>query len=532
MNLAASKCNRTPRIAWLVLGVIIVLGAFLRIIALDKVPPGLAPDEATNGYDAYSLLLTGRDQHGIFLPLVMRSFNDYRMPLFIYSLIPVIGIFGLTSTVVRLGAALWGILTIPVIYWLGYRIKDAYIGLVAALLLAISPWHLPFSRIGLEMTLITFVLTLSLALMWEWHVRQQRGWLIAACLALGVTIYTYSTAKLLIPAFIGLLAVCWYKELWANRRTVFVCLVVILCLTLPMLYLTVKYNEPMQARYNQIAIFRPERPWLESALEAVRLFTLHFSPGYLFIHGDLDTLQHPPFGGQLYWVQAPLLVLGLWKLRKKPYRPALLFLLGWLCLAAIPPALTTPNLPGSAHASRNLTAVIPFQILTALGVDWIRCNNRFKKVIRTTVLICLGIALLGNAAWYLHQYFFEYAAQVAPRFDDGMQTVIETMDRLDDDSVPLVVFSSRVSWPYIYVLFFTRYDPVQLHADLPVRSTALFAPVTKMGKYIVVDDLEEAYAMVEHGLFIGPLDSLPNVPETAIIRRPANGEPFCKIVSK
>jgi 4-amino-4-deoxy-L-arabinose transferase-like glycosyltransferase len=523
--------DRPTRVTWLLLGAILLLGAVLRTVALDKVPPGLAPDEATNGYDAYSILLTGRDQHGVLLPLVMRSFNDYRMPLFIYSLVPIIGLFGLTTTAVRLGAALWGTLTIPVTFWLGTRIRNARTGLIAALLLALSPWHLPFSRMGLEITLITFTFTLSMALIWQWRVRHRARWLILASVALGATLYTYSVAKLLVPAFLGLLGLCWFEEWRRHWKATFLALSLVVLLSVPMVYMTVRYNEPMQARYEQISIFRPDLPWWEAGLESAQIFAAHFSASYLFIRGDLDTLQHPPFGGQLYWVQAPLLLLGLWALRKPQSRPALLFLLGWLILAAVPPALTKPNIPGSAHASRNLIAVIPFQLLSALGANEIWRRRGTGKGFKVMALAALGMGLCVNAGWYGGKYFTGYAPQVAHRFDDGMQAVIETMVALDD-AAPVVIFSNRISWPYIYVLFFTRYDPAQLHRDPPLRTGELFAPVTKMGKYVVVGDLEQAYHEAERGLFIGPLDSLQGIPEAALISRPANGEAFCRIVRK
>src|SRR5208282_6508390 len=94
---------------WLALTAAALLaGIGLRVTWLDQVPPGFNQDEACNGYDAYSILRTGRDQHGNFLPLVVQAFNDYRMPLFDYSLVPLIAAFGLTPAVVRLGAAVWG----------------------------------------------------------------------------------------------------------------------------------------------------------------------------------------------------------------------------------------------------------------------------------------------------------------------------------------------------------------------------------------------------------------------------------------
>ena len=42
------------------------------------------------------------------MPIVMQGFNDYRMPLFQYSLVPLVWMLGLKTEVVRLGAGIWG----------------------------------------------------------------------------------------------------------------------------------------------------------------------------------------------------------------------------------------------------------------------------------------------------------------------------------------------------------------------------------------------------------------------------------------
>jgi hypothetical protein len=131
----------------------------------------------------------------------------------------------------------------------------------------------------------------------------------------------------------------------------------------------------------------------------------------------------------------------------------------------------------------------------------------------------------------LKGYFTTYPAKAAGFFADGMQQVIQTMDTVENN-YPAVTFSDSVAWPYIYVLFFTRYDPQALHINPPERGEEMFAPVTRMGKYSVVHDIEQAYRESERGLFIGPASMLPDVPALAIIRRPANGTPMCKIVGK
>src|SRR5208337_5019255 len=105
---APSRPIGMDRVYALVVVIALIAGVGLRVARLGSVPLGFDQDEACSAYDAYSILKTGRDHHGNFLPLALQAFNDYRMALFGYSLIPVIGLFGLKPAVVRLGAAIWG----------------------------------------------------------------------------------------------------------------------------------------------------------------------------------------------------------------------------------------------------------------------------------------------------------------------------------------------------------------------------------------------------------------------------------------
>src|SRR6202158_4635509 len=107
-SLRSSK-NLMKVLSATVIALALIVGVGVRVARLDKMPPALNQDEACDGYDAYSILTTGRDHHGNFMPIVMQGFNDYRMPLFQYSLVPLVGAFGLKVAVVRLGAAIWGI---------------------------------------------------------------------------------------------------------------------------------------------------------------------------------------------------------------------------------------------------------------------------------------------------------------------------------------------------------------------------------------------------------------------------------------
>src|SRR5687768_12237216 len=88
--------------------VIMIVAAILRLWKLGSIPPGLTPDEASLGYNAYSILKTGRDEYGQLFPTVFKSFGDYKPGLYTYAVIPFVALFGLNEWTVRLPSALAG----------------------------------------------------------------------------------------------------------------------------------------------------------------------------------------------------------------------------------------------------------------------------------------------------------------------------------------------------------------------------------------------------------------------------------------
>ena len=138
------------RIGLVILIISIVLAIITRFYKLGEAPEGLYLDEAGQGYSAYSILKTGKDEFGKAFPVVFRSFTDFKTPVYIYLIAPLIPIFGLTKFTVRFPSFFFSILTIPLLYFLIHKIAPKKIAITAsaltALLLAISPWHILFGR--------------------------------------------------------------------------------------------------------------------------------------------------------------------------------------------------------------------------------------------------------------------------------------------------------------------------------------------------------------------------------------------------
>src|SRR5579863_5676964 len=177
-----------------VIALALIVGVGVRVVRLDRMPPALNQDEACDGYDAYSILMTGRDHHGNFMPIVMQGFNDYRMPLLQYSLVPLVGAFGLKTEIVRLGAAIWGILDLAAVVSLAGLMLGWPGAAAAAVLGALSPWHLAFSRFGQEAITGSATITLAITCFFTWLSRHKTLYLGLTGVFLGVSLYSYSVA--------------------------------------------------------------------------------------------------------------------------------------------------------------------------------------------------------------------------------------------------------------------------------------------------------------------------------------------------
>lgn len=145
-------------IYWLI--PVVVLGLVIRLFWLDKYPTGFTPDEAAFGYNAYSLLKTGHDEWGLpFWHLFtgnLESFGDFKLPLYAFLTVPAVKFLGLTQSSTRLPNAILGSLAVPVLYCLSRTRKfPRSASLFAALLLALSSWHISLSRGAFEANLIT-----------------------------------------------------------------------------------------------------------------------------------------------------------------------------------------------------------------------------------------------------------------------------------------------------------------------------------------------------------------------------------------
>src|ERR1700690_4642339 len=101
---------------WILIVFVLLIALFLRVYHISSNPPGLTPDEAALGYNAYSILKTGKDEYGTVLPVIFKSFGDYKPGLYIYLDVPFVALGGLNETTTRLPSVIAGVVTVFLVY--------------------------------------------------------------------------------------------------------------------------------------------------------------------------------------------------------------------------------------------------------------------------------------------------------------------------------------------------------------------------------------------------------------------------------
>ncbi len=452
---------------------ILVLAVVLRTISLDKVPPALFGDEVDVGYQAYSILKTGKDLSGNQMPILVQSLAEYRAPLFIYSAVPFVGIFGLNEWGVRLTAAFWGIVGIFGLYLLTKKIFNEKIALISALFLTISPWHIQYSRAGFEATMLLAFVIFG-GYFFILGIKKRWGFPVSAIL-FGLTPYIYSTAVLFMPLLVLLLLFIYRKAL--NKTNLIMSVIVLLVILSPYLFKT--FQGKTGERFSFISIFTQlafddkyrvlkrsgldligaERIFYNKPVVWLQLFSLNylraFSTEFLFTSGDPNIRQSVHEMGQMYYFEIVLLLIGLYFLIKRDNKERFL-VFGWLLLAPMPAALTYD---GGFHATRNFMMLPALAWITSLGVIELHQRVRQKKML--VFSIAIAVVALFNVTFYLHRYFVNYPRESWVAWNYGFKEPIQYIAK-NQRNYQRIFINNTYEPSLIRFLFWDKYDPAKI----------------------------------------------------------------------
>ncbi len=384
---------------------ILILGFFLRFYKLDTNPYGFFCDEASIGYNAYSLINSGTDEWGVSWPLFFKAFGEFKGPIMIYSTLPFVYFLGLSELSVRLVSVLYGTATIIAIYFLGKRLFNRQVGLISALLLAISPWHIHFSRVNLE-GLIPFVFFTVLATcFWLKFLKTKITSGYLSILFFSLAFYSYFPARIFIPPFFIFLVFSNLKFLLRNYKGIIKLFIFGLILITPMI-LHLTFGEGL-SRWQQV---RGDF----NLLNLTRKYFQYFSSDFLFFQGDIDfngqfITRHSVRGlGELYLLQLPFILISIFYLIKALFKKEYLTILVWLFIYPFCDLFTSSVSP---QATRTIIGVIPFQILTSLGIYQLFkfLKNKFYKITTIAIISILFVTSFLNYQ-KLYQKYSQYSS--------------------------------------------------------------------------------------------------------------------------
>ncbi len=451
---------------------IILVALFLRVWNLGVNPPSMHVDEAEAAYSAYSILQTGNDQYGNYLPLQFQ--DNHRMPLAIYLLIPFVNFWGLNAFVERIPFAVLGLLTVVTFYFFVDKLfKNKKVSIVSTLLLAVNPWSIQLSRTGLEESLCLFLVLFGITLMF--YVDKRKLYLLPiAGLILGLSLFSYHAPKIFLTIF---LPVIFYykKDLFKISKKYLLLFLIFFGFLYIFSWKLTLFDGISKIKDTSIFdsikatnVVNSERHlsnaplWLSNIFHNkpiyyIRLFTTtytgFFSINYMFLNGESNLDKGVSNHGQYYLFELPFFFLGLYYLFRKD-KKTFVFLLLWIIFAAVPGGLTSTGY----YAYRDLLIIPAPVILSSVGIVYfydvfIRKMKKFK--ILSTVVIVISCLIFVSS--YLFTYFFDYPVYSSDWWQMPQKKALEYITE-NKDKYDKVYVSGGKDWPILYA-FYNKIDP-------------------------------------------------------------------------
>src|SRR3989344_2018687 len=468
---------------------ILLLSLLLRVYGLNMLPPSLNWDEVSLGYSSYSILKTGHDEWGEFLPLSFRAYGDYKLPGYIYLDVPFIALFGLNEWGVRLPSALLGVGTVLLIFLIVKKITGRVeLALWGMFLAAILPWLVILSRIALEANLALFLTTAAFYCFLVGI--SKRPILILCGLFFGLTVFSYNSSRVVTPLLVFILSVFYWKEVSTKKNLVYSIVALTVFLTFFTVALPKALLQDSSARYKWTTILDEGAINRINELRGISLFptsvTLvsynkvtyfipefiknyisHFSPGFLLFEGGSNYQFSVPGNGLIYPLMVIFIILGVINLVRKKIKLGFIMVL-WLLIGILPAAITRD----SPHALRSIMIIPPLIILATLGISylydgvpfrsysliyWIRSNTKVLSA------LLIGILLI-NLFSFWQNYSSDYLRKYSWSWQYGYKRVIDFISKEAND-YETIYFTKKYGEPHEFLLFYLAFDPAKYRSD-------------------------------------------------------------------
>jgi 4-amino-4-deoxy-L-arabinose transferase-like glycosyltransferase len=492
---------------------IIILAAFVRFWQINSNPPSLNWDEVSHGYNAYSILKTGKDEWGRRFPLIFRAYGDYKLPVYIYLTVLSEAVIGLNALATRLPSALAGVASVLFTFLLVRKLfKSKRVAFLASVFLAISPWSVFLSRAAFEANLASFLI---IAGIYFFLLGLEKDWFLPlSVFLLGLSLFTYNSARIFTPLIFIALIFLYFPELkkrWKNKKGE---TILSLCLAgFFFTFLVISLASPEgQARFGWVtlvdegAIGQINQARGSSSLPGVLPILIHnkvtyfitaftknyfsnLSPAYLFFRGGSHYQYNIPGEGLIYPIQILPMIFGIyWIIKNWRTKQAKLITFWWL-LGIIPSAITRD----SPHVLRTILVLPAPQLLVALGVNqlWLWGSKNVSRWLRFTLLGIYGLFLTFLFANFLKNYFGPYRQNYSWAWQYGYKEVANFIETHYSDYDKIFI-TKKYGEPHEFLLFYLKWDPEEYRQDSNLNRyfKSNWYWVDSFDKFVFVNDWE------------------------------------------
>lgn len=458
---------------------VLALAAVLRFFLLGQNPIGFNDDEAAFGYNAYSILKTARDEWGRVLPFpVFESFGDWKLVFYLYAAVVSQFIFGANEFATRFPSALFGVLSVFATYFLGKKLFDKKIGTLAALLLAISPWHVIASRNAFESDVLIFFITLGTYLFLEGLFKGRK--FIFSIFCFGICFYIYRSSWLFVPLFVGTLVIFFRKELVHTRASLIKYVVLALLIISPLVPTILSFRG--QSRFLQESFIngvakvgiineinekrgvcaKNTNDFVCSVIynkltsyiaTYVNNYIENLSPSNYFTKGTAGGYQSFSNRGLFYSFELLLLILGIIYILATKNRNGYI-LIAWIMLVPVGAAFTGVGNPG------RLNIFMPaVQIIEASGLIFAAAS--FKKLLNPKLLYSTVFLIAAFSLMKFAVDMFIYYPQISARAQRyGYKELFQYLHSQENNFTQIAVSrQGDDAKQYMHYLFFNKIDP-------------------------------------------------------------------------
>ncbi len=487
----------SDRLSTVLFIIILVVASALRLYKLGTVPFGLQQDEASIGYDAYTLANFGIDRNGYSWPVYPITWGcGGGSPLLIYLNVITIKLFGTGIVKLRLIPAVLGIATVLLLYltlkimFTGMKFRNE-ISLLGAFFLAVAPWHVIQSRWSLDSNIMPFNMMLPVYLFMLAVKKRSTLIYCLSAAAFAVCMYSYGSATIVVPLFLVMICIyCIANKSLTVLQTVFAGITFMVVFAPLLWFYAINYlgfpevvtpffclNKFTAARTGE-AFISLNGSFIKEMTDNLRSFLLAMSVG-----DSAHTIAHYlPGYASLYEFTFPITMIGavisFVGLRKRTVGETKEFIAGnavFTFLAVSSAVLALFIVP---DINRYVMAFIPFIYFFIRGAGFVIDHS--KKL-----FIALAGILIVASASFARDYFNDYNSWTISIFMPGYGDAITRAYEIAGDDRTIYSTYEGLSSPFMLALYYNEYDPYKFYTTVEYKDPeAEFRIAKSFGNFV------------------------------------------------